>query len=98
MPTNDDNDTILYEVDLEADAAIEGPFDTWLRNHVADMLQLEGFFFAGILADAAPAPGACDASSGAACATSRHSTATCAITRRELELARMGCAMPAGAS
>jgi hypothetical protein len=29
---NDDNETILYEVNLEADAAIAGPFNTWLRD------------------------------------------------------------------
>jgi len=41
---------------MEADAAIEGPFDTWLRDHVADMLQLPGFRSAEILGDSsAPA-------------------------------------------
>lgn len=53
----DDNDTVLYEVNLEADAAITGPFDTWLRDHVADMLQLDGFLSAEILVDAAPPSG-----------------------------------------
>ncbi len=46
---------IIYEVDLEADAAIEGPFDTWLRDHIADVLQFPGFLSAEILsASAAP--------------------------------------------
>ncbi|HWJ07503.1 MAG TPA: DUF4286 family protein [Steroidobacteraceae bacterium] len=57
MRHDDDNDSVLYEVNLEADAAIEGPFDTWLRDHVADMLQLEGFLSAEILVDTAPPPG-----------------------------------------
>jgi hypothetical protein len=53
----DANETVLYEVNLDADAAIEGPFDTWLRDHAADMLQLDGFLSAEILADPAPPPG-----------------------------------------
>ena len=57
MRHDDDNDSVLYEVNLEADAAIEGPFDTWLRDHVADMLQLEGFLSAEILIDAVPPSG-----------------------------------------
>jgi hypothetical protein len=53
---DDDNATVLYEVNLEADAAIEAAFDTWLRDHIADMLQIEGFLSAEILDDAsAPA-------------------------------------------
>jgi hypothetical protein len=47
----DDQPTVIYEVNLEADAAIEGPFDTWLRDHVADMLQLAGFLSAEVLDD-----------------------------------------------
>jgi hypothetical protein len=51
-----ENHSVLYEVDLEADAAIAGPFDTWLRDHIADMLQFEGFLSAEIFDDpAAPA-------------------------------------------
>jgi hypothetical protein len=47
---------VVYEVSLEADADIAGPFDTWLRDHIADMLQFEGFRSAEILDDAsAPA-------------------------------------------
>jgi hypothetical protein len=54
---DDDNETVLYEVNLEADAAIAGPFDTWLRDHIADMLQLQGFLSAEILGDATAPPG-----------------------------------------
>jgi hypothetical protein len=51
-----DNKSVVYEVNLEADADIAGPFDTWLRDHVADMLQFEGFRSAEILDDtSAPA-------------------------------------------
>jgi hypothetical protein len=46
-----DNNTVLYEVNLEADAGIVAPFDTWLRDHVADMLQFDGFRSAEILDD-----------------------------------------------
>jgi len=50
-----DSRSLLYEVNLEADAAIEAPFDTWLRDHIADMLQFDGFRSAEILdADAVP--------------------------------------------
>jgi hypothetical protein len=52
----DDNQTVIYEVSLEAEAAIEGPFDTWLRDHVADMLQIDGFLSAEILVDPSPPP------------------------------------------
>ncbi len=47
---------IIYEVDFDADPAIEGPFDTWLRDHIADVLQFPGFLSAEILA-APVAPG-----------------------------------------
>jgi hypothetical protein len=48
--------SVLYEVNLEADAEIVGPFDTWLRDHIADMLQFDGFRSAEILEDnSAPA-------------------------------------------
>lgn len=47
---------VIYEVDLDADPAIEGPFDTWLRDHIADVLQFPGFLSAEILA-ASVAPG-----------------------------------------
>jgi hypothetical protein len=52
-----ESSSVLYEVDLEADAAIEAPFDTWLRDHIADMLQFEGFGSAEILEDSVPPPG-----------------------------------------
>jgi hypothetical protein len=48
---------VVYEVELEADAAIEGPFDTWLRDHIADVLQLPGFLSAEVLADTSPMTG-----------------------------------------
>ena len=51
MGPNDDNETVLYEVNLEADAGIVAPFDTWLRDHIADMLQFEGFLSAEIFND-----------------------------------------------
>jgi hypothetical protein len=51
-----DNQGVVYEVNLEADADIAGPFDTWLRDHIADMLQFEGFRSAEIFDDpSAPA-------------------------------------------
>jgi len=46
-----ENAGLIYEVNLEADAAIEAAFDTWLRDHIADMLQLPGFRAAEILDD-----------------------------------------------
>ena len=52
-----ENPGVIYEVNLEADADLAGPFDTWLRDHVADMLQLEGFRSAEILDDPAAPPG-----------------------------------------
>jgi hypothetical protein len=52
-----DNQTVVYEVSLEADADIAGPFDTWLRDHVADMLQFEGFLSAEIFEEAAAPAG-----------------------------------------
>ena len=57
MGPNDDNEYVLYEVTLEADAAIAAPFDTWLRDHIADMLQLGGFLSSEILEDAAAPAG-----------------------------------------
>lgn len=50
-------DDVIYEVSLEADAEIAGPFDTWLRDHIADMLVLPGFLSAEILSDEGTAPG-----------------------------------------
>ncbi len=48
---------VIYAVDLDADASIEGPFDTWLRDHIADVLQFPGFLSAEILVEPAPLPG-----------------------------------------
>jgi len=48
---------VVYEVDLEADAAIEAPFDTWLRDHIADVLQFPGFLSAEVLADTSTVQG-----------------------------------------
>ncbi|HSQ70562.1 MAG TPA: DUF4286 family protein [Steroidobacteraceae bacterium] len=47
---------VTYEVELEADAAIEKNFDTWLRDHVADVLQFDGFLSAEILTADADSP------------------------------------------
>ncbi len=52
-----ENEGVIYEVNLEADAEIAGPFDTWLRDHIADMLQLPGFQAAEILGDTAAPQG-----------------------------------------
>jgi hypothetical protein len=40
---------LLYEVSFDADASIAASFDTWLRDHVADLLALPGFLSAEIL-------------------------------------------------
>jgi hypothetical protein len=56
VAAEDDNETVLYEVNLEAEAGIEGPFDTWLRDHIADVMQFDGFLAAEILDDTTPAP------------------------------------------
>jgi hypothetical protein len=53
----DDNATVVYEVNMEADAAIAGAFDTWLRDHIADLLQFNGFLSAEILEDRSCPPG-----------------------------------------
>ncbi len=50
-------DDVVYEVSLEADAEIAAPFDTWLRDHIADMLALPGFLSAEILSDEGTARG-----------------------------------------
>jgi hypothetical protein len=56
VPQPPDSNSVLYEVNLEADADIAAPFDTWLRDHIADMLQFDGFRSAEILDDpSAPA-------------------------------------------
>ena len=40
---------VLYAVEVEADAEIAATFDTWLRDHIADLLALPGFRSAEIL-------------------------------------------------
>jgi len=55
-PTDDDH-SVLYEVNMEADAAVAGAFDTWLRDHIADLLQFDGFLSAEILEDRDAPPG-----------------------------------------
>ena len=57
MAQGEEQQTVVYEVNLEADAAIEASFDTWLRDHVADMLQLPGFLSAEVLVDRVSPPG-----------------------------------------
>jgi hypothetical protein len=57
VSADDDNESVLYEVNLEADAAIEAAFDTWLRDHIADLLQFKGFLSAEILGDDSQPPG-----------------------------------------
>ena len=52
-----ENAGVIYEVNLEADTAIEAAFDTWLRDHIAHMLQLPGFRAAEILGDRSAPPG-----------------------------------------
>ena len=52
-----ESSSVLYEVSLEADAEIAGPFDTWLRDHIADMLQFDGFRSAEVFDDPAAPPG-----------------------------------------
>ncbi len=44
---------VVYEVELEVDRDLVDPFDTWLRDHIADMLQLPGFLSAEILEEPA---------------------------------------------
>ncbi|MGL6224079.1 MAG: DUF4286 family protein [Steroidobacteraceae bacterium] len=56
MTPDDDNETVLYEVNLDAEAGIEGPFDTWLRDHIADVLQFDGFLSAEVLDDDTDTP------------------------------------------
>ena len=40
---------VVYEVTLLVDAAIAGPYGSWLQDHVAEMLGLPGFTGAEIL-------------------------------------------------
>lgn len=34
---------IIYEVNLDLDCVIKSSFDTWLKGHIAEILQLPGF-------------------------------------------------------
>jgi hypothetical protein len=47
--------TTVYEVNLEVDAAVAPAFKEWLRPHMAEMLDIEGFLSAEMLAVEAPA-------------------------------------------
>lgn len=49
---------IVYEVAVEVDAAIEGAYRAWLRDHVDAMLSLPGFTGADVfdVVDPPPAP------------------------------------------
>ena len=52
-------DGLVYEVNLEVEAAIAGDYRDWLRGHMAEILALPGFLGAGIseVLDPAPAEG-----------------------------------------
>ncbi len=39
----DHDSRIVYQVTLEVDAAIAADYRTWLRGHVAEMLEIDGF-------------------------------------------------------
>lgn len=48
---------VIYEVNLDVDAAIGDAFLAWLRDHVTEMLALPGFLDARISAIEDPPPG-----------------------------------------
>jgi len=48
---------VIYEVNLDVDAAIADAFLAWLRGHVAAILELPGFVAAEISAAEDPPPG-----------------------------------------
>lgn len=48
MSASGDTSGVVYEVSLDFDLAIERELDTWLRDHVADLLALPGFLSAEI--------------------------------------------------
>lgn len=56
---NADAGGVVYEVNLDVDAAIAGAYRAWLDAHVAAMLALPGFVGARVLdvVDPPPAPG-----------------------------------------
>jgi hypothetical protein len=47
---------LVYEVDLEVEAAIAADYRAWLRGHVADILALPGFLGATVSEVLEPAP------------------------------------------
>ena len=51
--------TVLYEVNLDVDVAVEAAYRDWLRKHVAEILALPGFLDAQVfdVLEPAPAPG-----------------------------------------
>lgn len=51
--------TVLYEVDVELDAAIRADYVAWLAAHVAEICALPGFIGASVyeVVDPPPAPG-----------------------------------------
>jgi len=48
--------TLIYEVNLEIDAAIADAYRAWLREHVAQMLTLPGFLSAQVFEVLDPPP------------------------------------------
>ena len=48
--------TVLYEVTLEVDAAIEAEYRAWLQAHVAELLALPGFLEAQVFDVLEPVP------------------------------------------
>lgn len=50
---------VVYEVNLDIDAAIRGDYLAWLRTHIAEICTLDGFTGAECfeVVDPAPAPG-----------------------------------------
>lgn len=49
---------IVYEVNIDLDAAIENEYRQWLRHHVAEILALPGFLEAQVFDVLDPAPAA----------------------------------------
>ncbi|QIL19330.1 DUF4286 family protein [Thermomonas sp. HDW16] len=50
---------VVYEVNLDVEAAIEADYRAWLRGHIDDILALPGFLDARVfdVIDPPPAPG-----------------------------------------
>jgi hypothetical protein len=49
--------SVVYEVNLSVDAALEGEYREWLRDHVGEMLALPGFVSARCFDVLAPPAG-----------------------------------------